>query len=139
MISKFALSSTIIIFLFMALLLTFGCSTDDVTGPENGHGVVEIVIMPPEAEVDVGDFQEFEAFLIDSQGNTIDPSELDGFDIDWEYWSTDTNVFSFFEQDGSVGIGAGESSGEAFCIIEVTITEGNSNFTGRDTSLVFVF
>ncbi len=136
--SKFALSSTVVIFLFMASLLTFGCGGDDVTGPADDHGVVEVVIEPREAEIDVGNYQEFEALLKDAQGNTVDPSELDGFDIDWEWWSTDTNVFTV-EQDGSAGIGAGESSGEAFCIIEVTITEGNSNFNGRDTTIVFVF
>jgi len=136
--SKFALSSTVVIFLFMASILTFGCGGDDVTGPVDDHGVVEVVIEPPVAEIDVGNYQEFEALLKDAQGNTVDPSELDGFDIDWEWWSTDTNVFTV-EQDGSAGIGAGESSGEAFCIIEVTITEGNSNFNGRDTTIVFVF
>jgi len=137
--NTFALISTFVIFLFMASILTFGCGGDDVTGPLDGHGVVEVVVEPREAEVEVGDFQEFEALLKDAHGNTVDPSELDGFDIVWEYWSTDTNVFSFFEQDGSTAIGTGEYSGEAFCIIEVTITEGISNFTGRDTSLVFVF
>jgi len=135
---KFALSSTILIFLFMVSILKFGCGGDDVTGPEDGHGVVEVVIEPPVAEIDTGNNQEFEAFLKDAQGNIVDPAELDGFDIDWEWWSTDTNVFTV-EQDGSTGIGAAESSGEAFCIIEVTITEGNSNFNGRDTSIVFVF
>ena len=136
--SKVALSSTVVIFLFMASVLTFGCSDDDVTGPENGHGVVEVVILPPEAEIDVGNFQEFEALLLNAQGNTIDPSELDGFDIDWEWSSSDTNVFTV-EQDGSAGLGAGETSGEAFCIIEVTILVGNSNFTGRDSAFVMVF
>ena len=136
--AKIALSSTVVIFLFFASILTFGCSDDDVTGPENGHDVVEVVIEPPVAEIEAGDFQEFEALLLDAQGNTVDPSELEGFDIDWEWWSSDTDVFTV-EQDGSAGIGAGESSGEAFCIIEVTITEGNSNFNGRDTTIVFVF
>jgi len=136
--SKFALSTTVVIFLFMASIVTFGCGGDDVTGSEDGHGVVEVVIEPPIAEIEVGNYQEFDALLKDAQGNTVDPSELDGFDIEWEWWSTDTNVFTV-EQDGSVGIGAGESSGEAYCIIEITIKEGNSNFNGRDTTIVFVF
>ena len=136
--SKIALSLTIVIFLFMASILTFGCDSDDVTGPEVDHGVVEVVIEPREAEIEAGNYQEFEALLKDAQGNTVDPSELDGFDIDWEWWSSDTDVFTV-QQDGSAGIGAGESPGDAFCIIEVTITEGNSNFNGRDTSIVFVF
>ena len=117
----------------MALVLTFGCDSNDVTGPEDGHGVVEVVLEPRgEFEIKIGEYQEFEAFLKDAQGNTVDPSELDGFDIDWEWWSSDTNVFTV-EQDGSTGIGTAESPGEAYCIIEVTITEGNLNFTGRDS------
>ncbi len=136
--SKLMISSTVVMYLFIASILAFSCDSDVVTGPEDGHGVVEVVIEPPEAEIEAGSNQEFEAFLKDAQGNTVDPSELEGFDIDWEWWSTDTNVFTV-EQDGSAGIGAGESSGEAFCIIEVTITEGNSNFNGRDTTIVFVF
>jgi len=136
--SKLALSSAIIIFLSMSLVLMFGCDSDDVTGPDNDHGVVEVVIEPPEVEFEAGSQQEFKAFLRDAEGNTVDPSEIDGFDIDWEWWSSDTNVFTV-EQDGSAGIGTGENSGEAYCIIEVTITEGNSNFTGRDTTIVFVF
>ncbi len=136
--SKFVLRSTIIIFLSIALVLTFGCDSDDVTGPDNDHGVVEVVIEPPEVEFEAGSQQEFEAFLRDAEGNTVDPSQIDGFDIDWEWWSSDTNVFTV-EQDGSTGIGTGESQGDAFCIIEVTITEGNLNFTGRDTTIVFVF
>lgn len=122
----------------LGMLMFTGCESDDITGPEEDHGVVEVVIEPQEVEIEVGTQQPFEGLLKDAQGNTVDPAGLDGFNIDWEWWSSDTDVFTV-EQDGSAGIGTGESEGEAYCIIEVTITHGNSNFTGRDSSFVFLF
>jgi len=132
MISKIALSSTIIVFLFMAFLLTFGCSTDDVTSPEDGHGVVEVVIEPREAEFEVGEHLEFSAFALNADGDTVDTSDLN---IEWEWWSDDPEVFTV--EPG--GLATGHNPGEAFCIIEATILVGKSNFSGRDSAFVMVF
>ncbi len=137
--NRFKLQTVNILFLqfaVVAMLMTTGCN--DVTGPEEDHGVVDILIEPQEVEMEVGDQQPFEGFLIDEQGDTIDPAEIDGFDITWEWWSSDSDIFTV-EQDGSAGTGTGEGEGEAFCILEVTITDGSSNFGGRDSSLVRLF
>ena len=123
----------------MGFLVLVGCDNNDVTGPEDeDHGVEDIVIEPQSVEFEVGTQQAFEAFLLDAEGDTVDPSEIEGFNIQWEWWSTDTEVF-VVEQDGSGGIATSENSGEAYCVIEVTITDGTSNFSGRDSSFVMVF
>lgn len=129
--------TTCIIFIQLAvvsMLMFSACGGDDVTGTDEpeGHGVVEIVIEPKEATLEAGEHQEFSAFALNADGDTVDTSDLN---IEWEWWSDDPDVFTV-EQGG---LATGHNSGEAFCIIEATILVGKSNFTGRDSAFVMVF
>jgi len=118
----------------VSLLLFSACGGDDVTGTDEpeAHGVVEIVIEPKEATFETGEQQQFSAFALNADGDTVDTS---GLNIEWEWWSDDPDVFTV--EPG--GLATGHNPGEAFCIIEATILVGESNFNGRDTAIVFIF
>ncbi len=116
---------------FAVLLIHAGCSSDEVAGPD-GHGVVEVRIEPQEATFSVGEQEQFQALLLDADGSAVDP---EGLDVTWDWWSSDTEVFTV--EPG--GLATGQAAGEAYCIIEVTVLEGTQNFTGRDSAFVFLF
>ena len=117
--------------LIAGLLIHIGCSGDDVTGPD-GHGVVDIRIEPQDASFSVGEQEQFQALLLDADGNSVEP---EGLDVTWEWWSSDTEVFAV--EPG--GLATGQAAGEAYCIIEVTVLEGTQNFNGRDSAFVVIF
>ncbi len=122
-----------------AMLMFSGCNGDDVTGPE-GHGVEEVIMSQESVEIAVGEEVEVSAYLLNADGDTVDTSNLD---IEWGWWSTNDEVFSI-EYEGTLGGPAtgtiiGHSPGEEYCIVEVTILEGSSNFTGRDSLRVLLF
>ncbi len=117
--------------LVAGLFIHAGCSSDDVAGTD-GHGVVDLRIEPQEATFSAEEQEQFQALLLDADGNAVDP---EGLDVTWEWWSSDTEVFTV--EPG--GLATGQSAGEAYCIIEVTVLEGTQNFNGRDTAIVFIF
>jgi hypothetical protein len=121
----------IMAFVFVGVFIFSGCSDDDAVELPD-HQVHEIVIFPDSAFFEVGQQVEFSAFALTAAGDTVDTSDLD---IEWEWWSTDPDVFTV-EDDGTA---TGQSSGDALCVIEATILRGTQNFTGRDSAFVFIF
>jgi hypothetical protein len=125
-IAGFACVATILI----GAALIGACDTAD---PDiNGHGVERVVIEPDSATMEVGEQLQFNAFLLTAEGDTVDPA---GLNVEWNWFSTDTQVFSVI--DG--GLASAHSPGEEFCVVEATILVGTSNFTGRDSAFVFIF
>ncbi len=124
----------------VGLLVFSACGDNDVTGANDneGHGVVEVNFGQEYIVLDLGEQKELSAFLLTAEGDTVDPSNLEGYDIVWEWWSTNTDVFTV-AHDGKNGTVSAHDEGEEYCIVEVTILEGNSNFTGRDSLSVMVF
>ncbi len=113
-------------------VIVFVVSCDSVTDPNEGHGVEQIVISPQSADIPVGEQKQFSAHALDADGDTID---TEGLEIEWEWWSTDTEIFTVNEE----GLVEALSAGEADCIVEATILVDESNFTGRDTARVRPF
>ena len=111
-------------------IMFIGC-TDDVTGPEDPQ-IDRVVISPESVELEVGEQVEFSFELLTEAGEPVDTEDLD---METEWISTDDAVFTVDEG----GTAVGQSPGEEFCIIDVTVDKGSSNFTGRDTAVVFVF
>ena len=122
--------SLLLLAVVAGLLIQTGCSSD-VAGTD-GHGVVDVRIEPQEATISAGEQEQFQAFLLDADGHAVDP---EGLDVTWDWWSSDTEVFTV--EPG--GLATGQADGEAYCIVEVTVLEGTQNFNGRDTTIVFVF
>jgi hypothetical protein len=121
----------IVAYAFAGMFIFSGCNDDDVTELPD-HQVHEIVIFPDSAFFEVGEQVQFSAFALTAAGDTVDTSDLD---IEWDWWSTDTDVFTV-EDDGTA---TGQNPGEAFCVIEATILVGTQNFNGRDSAFVFIF
>ena len=112
-------------------MMFVGCG-DDVTGPEDAPQIDRVVISPENVELEVGEQEGFTFELLTEAGEPID---TEGLDIESEWVSTDDEVFTVDEG----GTAIGQSSGEEFCIIDVTVDKGDSNFSGRDSTIVFVF
>ena len=118
---------------FTGTVLFSGCESDQVTGPQFEYeDIHRVEIFPRSAEIEAGAHEDFTFFLLTEDGDTIDTED---FGIETEWWSTDTEVFTV-EEDGSA---TGHEEGEAYCVIDVTVHSGDSNFSGRDSSLVMVF
>ncbi|MDR8393296.1 Ig-like domain-containing protein [Aliifodinibius sp. S!AR15-10] len=100
-----------------------GCSTDSDMG-EMQNQITEIEITPDSIAISAGDKKEFSAFGLTASGDTVQ-------DAEFNWWSTDTDVFTV-ENDGTV---TGQNAGNAFCMIELAIR----GFTGRDSAFVNVF
>lgn len=115
----------------LGTLLFVGCG-DDVTGPDDDPQIDRVVISPDSASFGVGEQAEFSFELLTAAGEPVD---TEGLDMETEWISTDDAVFTVDEG----GTAVGQSPGEEFCIIDVTVDKGVSNFTGRDSTIVFVF
>ena len=115
---------------FAITLLIVACDTSGVTGTEDPE-IAAIVISPSEAEIDVGEQEQLSFELLDESGETVDTEILD---METEWITTDPGVVTLDES----GIATGQSPGQEYCIIDVTVHRGSSNFNGRDTAIVFV-
>ena len=124
----------------VGLLVFSACDGSDVTGTNDaeGHGVVEVTFGEDSITLNVGDQQELSVVLLNAEGEIVDPADLEGYEIEWDWWSTNTDVFTVV-QEGRNGTVTAHDEGEEYCIVEVTILEGNSNFTGRDSLRVLLF
>lgn len=126
---------TVLIFIFAGLLAFLSCSDDgDATGPDDEEvEVSEVIIEPQNASFEVGEQEEFSAFLISATGDTVN-EEFE--EIEWNWYSSDPDVFTV--EDG--GTATGHNEGEAHCIVEVS-TENTKivakmRFVGRDSAFV---
>jgi len=116
----------VIVIALAATLIITGCDGDETTGPQNPV-VVDVVISPETAELEVGEELDFSAFALTAAGDTVDISDLN---IEWNWWSNDPDVFTV--EPG--GLATGQSPGEAYCIVEATVEVG-LNFNQNDVSI----
>jgi hypothetical protein len=120
MIHKNALLKTTGIFLvtfgIAGVLLLTSCSGDDATGPQNQQ-VTAISITPDNAEFAVGEQLDFSVYALTASGDTVDAAE---FDIEWQWWSTNPDVFTV----EAGGLATGQNPGEAYCVVEAIIEVG---------------
>lgn len=127
----------IIAMIIAGVLGMCSCSDDNsATGPEDDEiEIAEIVIEPQNATFEVGEQYEFSAFLISATGDTVNEE----FDVGWNWYSSDPNVFTV----EAGGTARGHSEGEAHCIVEASIDNnkfvGKLRFVGRDSAFVFIF
>jgi len=125
-------SFIIVLFGFTGALMFSGCDKDDDTEPQ--RDIEQIVIIPQSASFAVGEQFEFSTAGVTAYGDTIETSALD-LGLEWNWWSTDPDVFTVDDN----GIATGVSPGEAHCILDFAESESRLKFTGRDTSIVFIF
>lgn len=116
------------------MLGMYSCSDDNsATGPEEEEiDVAEVVIEPQNATFEVGEQEEFSAFLISASGDTVN-EELE---VEWNWYSSDPDVFTV----EAGGTATGHNEGEAHCIVEAS-TENSKivakmRFVGRDSAFV---
>lgn len=110
--------SVLAIFFILGLWVFSGCSGEDATGPEPPQ-VAKITIFPDEATLETGGQIDFSVFALTESGDTVNTDEID---IEWQWWSTDPDVFDV--EPG--GLATGQSSGEAFCVVEATVSVSQS-------------
>jgi hypothetical protein len=121
-----------IIVLLMTAIMFGGCDEDD-TEPQNDQ-IEQIVIMPQSASIPVGEQFEFATAGVTADGDTVDISDMN-LGLEWNWWSTDPDIFTVDED----GIATGIESGEAFCILDFNEPVSSLKFTGRDSAFVFIF
>lgn len=91
-----------------------GCSGDNSTGPDTSQ-VADITISPDEAAMESGEQIDFSVFALTESGDTVNTDEID---IEWQWWSTDPDVFDV--EPG--GLATALNSGEAYCVVEATVS-----------------
>ena len=106
-------NNTFKITLVSLVLTMIACSSDDTIGPDIPQ-VTEIAISPKEVELEVGEQIDFSVVALTATGDTVDTDEID---IEWEWWSTSTDVFTV--EPG--GLATAHNPGEAFCVVEATV------------------
>lgn len=122
---------------FISALSITGCNKDDDNEPSITE-IDKVGILPENASLSVGEQEDFSAYALTKSGDTIHFEDLD---VDSRWWSSDTTVFTVQEN----GIATGKNKGDAYCIIEATITLEASQlkalrfFTGRDSAFVSIF
>ncbi len=115
-------------FLFVLSIGFLSCD-DDVTATD--PAIVDVRMVPESAELAVGEEEDFSFELLSASGEVIEDPDID---VDW--WSTDTTVFTVDESGRAVA----QDSGEAFCMVEVSDELAKSaRFVGRDSATVVVF
>lgn len=113
--SKKTYQGYIIAMIIAGMLGIYGCSDDNsATGPEEEEiEVAEVVIEPQNATFEVGEQQEFSAFLISATGDSVNEE----VEVDWNWYSSDPDVFTV----EAGGTATGHNPGEAFCIVEAEL------------------
>lgn len=99
--------------LSISFLIMNGCSDDDATGPQTDQ-VSSINIHPETATIAEDEQIDFSVVLLSATGDTLGP---DDFDIEWQWWSTDPDVFTV----EAGGLATGQNPGDAFCVVEATV------------------
>jgi hypothetical protein len=127
------ISFIIVLLVFPGAIMFSGCDKDDDTEPQNDQ-IEHVVIIPQSASINVGEQFEFSTAGVTADGDTVDISDLD-LALEWNWWSTDPDVFTV-DNDG---IATGIYPGEAFCILDFTESASLLKFTGRDSAVVFIF
>lgn len=113
-----SMHTVLAVFLIVGLGMLSGCSGEDSTGPDSPQ-VAEISISPEEAAIEPEEQIDFSVFALTETGDTVDTDDID---IEWQWWSTDPDVFDV--EPG--GLATGKNSGEAFCVVEATVSVSQS-------------
>jgi hypothetical protein len=95
----------------LALVAINGCS-DTIESPP--PQVSEVRISPDNANLEVGEQLNFSVVALSATGDTID---IDEIDIEWQWWSSDSDVFTV----EAGGLATGQNPGEAYCVVEATV------------------
>lgn len=132
---SYRLDNYIVLIVIFFGLLTFISCRDNGTSTDRDEEeaeVSEVVIEPQNATFEVGEQQDFSAFLISATGDTVN----EDFDINWNWYSSDPDVFTV--EDG--GTATGHNEGEAHCIVEASTKNSKivakMRFVGRDSAFV---
>lgn len=111
-----------------------GC---DTSGQNDQAEIVEVVIIPDSATLDIGEEMDFSAVALAASGDTVRNG-----DLDTEWWSTDSDVFTV----GSTGKATGQNAGTAFCVVEMNDEQSSGaalsksiRFVGRDSAFIHIF
>ena len=123
----------LMVFALVGIVILSSCEKDDDVDPQ----IDQIIIIPRSASIAVGEQFEFSAVGITATGDTIERADLD-LDLEWIWWSTDPYVFTV-EDDGTA---TGHAPGEAFCVLEFSQSESQSNLKWlhfNDSVTVHVF
>lgn len=115
-------------FLFVLSIGLISCD-DDVAGTD--PVVTDVRMIPDSVGLTVGEEEDFSFELLSTTGEVVEDPNID---VDW--WSTDSTVFTVDESGRAVA----QDSGRAFCMVEVSDELGKSSrFVGRDSAIVVVF
>lgn len=106
----------ILVFLFSGIMITSCDDDNSVSSEEEEFKGAEVVIEPQNVTLEVDEEVDFSAFVVSASGDTIN----DEFNIQWNWHSSDPDVFTV----KSNGTATGHSSGEAFCIVEASTANG---------------
>jgi hypothetical protein len=124
-------SFIIILLAFMGIIVFSGCDKDDDAEPQNDQ-IEQILIIPQNASIAVGEQLEFSTVGVTADGDTVPTA---GMGLEWNWWSTDTDVFTV-DNDG---VATGQNPGEAFCILDFNEATSQLKFTGRDSAFLVIF
>lgn len=127
------ISFIIVLLVFTGAIMFSGCEKEVDAEPKNDQ-IDQIVIIPQNASINVGEQFEFSTAGVTADGDTVEISGLD-LGLEWNWWSTDPDFFTVDDD----GIATGIYPGEAFCILDFAESESLLKFTGRDSALVFIF
>lgn len=136
-INRTQISAKVMLTGLVVLLALIGCNKDENNDSTNIEAA-KITISPENASMNVGEHEDFTAYAVTKTGEKVYFDELD---VESRWWSSDTTVFSVQEN----GVATGKSKGDAYCILEATITFDASQlkklkfYTGRDSAFVSIF
>jgi hypothetical protein len=125
------ISFVLILLSSVGAIMLSGCEKSDESDPLNDQ-IELIVITPQSVSIGVGEQIEFSTAGITTDGDTVETS---GLGLEWNWWSTDPEIFTV---DNS-GTAIGQSPGEAFCVLEFSESASLLKFTGRDSAFVMIF
>lgn len=132
----FQTAEFLIIILSITGTIITGCNDENPTSTDDEElKGAEVVIEPQNVTLEVDEEFDFSAFVVNASGDTIN----DELNIQWNWYSSDPDVFTVQNN----GIATGHHSGEAFCIVEASTS--NSKIAakmvpiGLDSARVLLF
>lgn len=122
---------------FFPLLMSSSCKDNNSVSSSEDDELDEarVVIEPENASFEYTNEQDFSAYVISASDDTVN----EDFNLNWNWYSSDPNVFTVQNN----GAAKGQNPGEAYCIVEASTESGKIaaklRFTGRDSAFVRIF